>query len=185
MESGRAKGVRLFQPKYAKMIANMETSEKIVKRIRFWIGLFIFGLIVSGLSAFPILTEINLLDRIFTVQSNSLAKWITLVSEGIKTSYVKYPFIAYGTDWLGFSHLVIALFFIDVYRNPMEGLQTIKIGVIACLAVIPMALIAGHIREIPIFWRLIDCSFGVFGAIPLLISYFNLKKRMNMSEIKY
>jgi len=32
-----------------------------------------------------------------------------------------------------------------------------------------MALIAGQIRVIPLAWRLIDCSFGVFGAIPLLI----------------
>jgi hypothetical protein len=35
--------------------------------------------------------------------------------------------------------------------------------------VIPLALIAGHVRQIPVGWRLIDCSFGVFGAIPLLL----------------
>jgi hypothetical protein len=33
--------------------------------------------------------------------------------------------------------------------------------------VIPMALIFGPIRQIPFFWQLIDCSFGVFGFIPL------------------
>jgi len=42
-------------------------------------------------------------------------------------------------------------------------------GLIACAGVIPLALIAGQIRGIPIYWRLIDCSFGVFGAIPLLL----------------
>jgi hypothetical protein len=40
---------------------------------------------------------------------------------------------------------------------------------IACAGVIPLALIAGQIRGIPLPWRLIDCSFGVFGALPLLI----------------
>jgi hypothetical protein len=35
--------------------------------------------------------------------------------------------------------------------------------------VIPLALIAGAIRQIPFYWRVIDCSFGVFGIIPLLL----------------
>jgi hypothetical protein len=28
-------------------------------------------------------------------------------------------------------------------------------------------LIAGPIRDIPFGWRLIDCSFGIFGIVPL------------------
>jgi hypothetical protein len=35
--------------------------------------------------------------------------------------------------------------------------------------VIPLAMIAGAVRGIPIGWRLIDCSFGVIGSIPLVI----------------
>ena len=38
---------------------------------------------------------------------------------------------------------------------------------IACVLVIPLALIAGPIRGIPFFWQIVDCSFGVFGIIPL------------------
>ena len=38
---------------------------------------------------------------------------------------------------------------------------------IACLAVIPLALICGPLRGIPWFWQPIDCSFGVLGIIPL------------------
>jgi hypothetical protein len=40
---------------------------------------------------------------------------------------------------------------------------------IACVLVIPLALIFGPIRGIPFFHRLIDCSFGVVGIIPLWI----------------
>ena len=47
----------------------------------------------------------------------------------------------------------------------------IQFGLIACGGVIPLALIAGHVRQIPVGWRLIDCSFGVFGAIPLLLCW--------------
>jgi hypothetical protein len=39
---------------------------------------------------------------------------------------------------------------------------------IACAGVIPLALIAGAVRGIPWGWRMIDCSFGVFGVLPLL-----------------
>jgi hypothetical protein len=42
-------------------------------------------------------------------------------------------------------------------------------GVLACVGVIPLALIAGQVRGIPFYWRLIDMSFGVFGALPLLL----------------
>ena len=45
----------------------------------------------------------------------------------------------------------------------------ITFGLIACAGVLPLALIAGPLRGIPLFWRLIDCSFGVLGAVPLLI----------------
>ena len=41
-------------------------------------------------------------------------------------------------------------------------------GLIGCLLVIPLAMICGPIREIPFYWRLIDCSFGILGAVPLL-----------------
>jgi hypothetical protein len=44
-------------------------------------------------------------------------------------------------------------------------------GIIACVGVLPLALIAGPIRSIPLYWRLIDCSFGIVGVVPLLICF--------------
>ena len=32
---------------------------------------------------------------------------------------------------------------------------------------IPYALLMGGVHGIPSWWRLVDCSFGVFGAVPL------------------
>jgi len=40
-------------------------------------------------------------------------------------------------------------------------------AMLACIMVFPLAWICGPIREIPVYWRIIDCSFGVFGMIPL------------------
>jgi dolichyl-phosphate-mannose--protein O-mannosyl transferase len=43
----------------------------------------------------------------------------------------------------------------------------LKVGVALSVLVIPLAVICGHIRSIPIGWRLIDCSFGIF-CLPFL-----------------
>ena len=43
-----------------------------------------------------------------------------------------------------------------------------EFGLIACVLVLPYALVMGAWRGIPFYWRLIDCSFGVLGAVPLL-----------------
>jgi hypothetical protein len=56
----------------------------------------------------------------------------------------------------------------------------LKCGLICCAAVIPLALIAGQVRDIPLYWRLIDCAFGVFGALPLLYCL-RLTQRMRCS----
>lgn len=79
------------------------------------------------------------------------------------------PFMLYGTDWLAFAHLVIAVAFYGPYRDPVRNIWVVEFGMIACAGIIPLALICGPIRGIPFWWSVIDMSFGVFGVIPLLI----------------
>jgi hypothetical protein len=137
-----------------------------------WIAVFMAGLILSGLTAFPLLIEVKALAAIFgahghNAAAGSLTWWILWVREGLEVTYARYPFIAYGTDWLAFGHLVIALFFIGPLIDPARNVWVIKAGLLACVAVIPLALICGAIRGIPFYWRLLDCSFGIFGLLPL------------------
>lgn len=99
-----------------------------------------------------------------------VAVWILKVQDALAQVDRDCPFLPYGTDWLAFAHLVIAVAFIGPWRDPVRNVWVIDFGLIACLAVIPLALIAGHFRGIPLWWRAIDCSFGVFGAIPLLLA---------------
>jgi hypothetical protein len=65
--------------------------------------------------------------------------------------------------------LVIAIAFIGPYIDPVRNKWVITFGLIACGGVISLALIAGHVRGIPLGWRFIDCSFGIFGAVPLVL----------------
>jgi hypothetical protein len=153
----------------------MQQSEHL-RRIRFWLAVFIVGLVLSGVTAFPLQTELEWL-LVFLhssalqsiAQSTHLLSWIERVYEALATTNARYPFLAYGTDWLAFAHLVIAVAFIGPYIDPVRNKWFITFGLIACAGVIPLAFIAGPIRGIPFGWRLIDCSFGVVGCIPLLI----------------
>lgn len=49
----------------------------------------------------------------------------------------------------------------------MRNVWVVDFGMIACLLVIPWAMVFGGLRGIPIGWRLIDCSFGIVGIVPL------------------
>ena len=75
----------------------------------------------------------------------------------------------YGTDWLGFAHIILGVLFIGPLKDPVRNIWVIEFGMIACCLIIPFAVIFGLIRDIPFFWTLIDCSFGVLGIIPLFI----------------
>jgi hypothetical protein len=148
-------------------------------RIQLWLWIFIIGLVISGVTAFPLETELrafaNFINADARAGSSGFAAWIVKVRDGLANTNAKYPFLAYGTDWLAFAHLVIAVAFIGPLRDPVRNVWVIQFGMIACAMVIPLALIAGEMREIPFGWRF-DCSFGVFGIIPLWICYRDIKR---------
>ena len=66
---------------------------------------------------------------------------------------------------------MIAMAFIGVLRDPVRNKWVVEFGMLACVAVFPLAFIAGAIRGIPVYWQLIDCSFGLIGLLPLMICY--------------
>jgi len=61
-------------------------------------------------------------------------------------------------------------------RDPVKNLWVVEFGMIACILVIPTAFIFGPMRVFPLFWRLIDSSFGIFGIILLLIAYASIRR---------
>ena len=155
------------------MIQNYQKQEKIIRR---WIIFFIVALALSGLTAFALETELNGLLALWPggkegEPEGSLYRWVRKVYEALHETNSRYPFLAYGYDWLAFAHLVIAVAFIGPLRDPVRNKWIIEFGMIACILVFPLAFIAGTVRGIPLLWRLIDCSFGVIGLIPLAICY--------------
>jgi hypothetical protein len=150
-------------------------AETLLARYRISLSCFLAGLIFSGLTAFPLLAEIRILARSLGISDparyhelTGLPHWIAFVQFGLEETYARFPFFGYGTDWLAFGHLASAAFFVRPFCKPLDSDWVLKTGLCICAAVIPTALFAGHIRGIPFTWRLVDCSFGVFGSIPLL-----------------
>jgi hypothetical protein len=156
----------------------MEHQAILLRRIRLWMVIFMACLVLSGLTAFPLESEVKALawglgvkEGTAGIEQGGLQGWVARVLEGIVETNKKYPFMAYGTDWLAFAHLVIAVAFVGPLIDPVRNKWVITFGMIACVGVIPLAMIAGHFRGIPLYWRMLDCAFGVFGIIPLLVCY--------------
>lgn len=149
----------------------MKGELKIIRRL---IIFFIIILFLSGATAIPVDAELSFLLKFFPPDS-SMHLWLNKVLLAYRSVNEEYPFLLYGYDWLAFAHFVIAILFIGPYRDPVKNIWVIEFGMIACVLVLPLAFIAGHFRGIPLGWRLIDCSFGVFGFIPLWICYRKIK----------
>lgn len=144
------------------------TKTQLIRRIRTWIVFFMVMLILSGITASPVLAELDFALAHRDWFPDLLQQWLDKTANALKEIGQRSPYVFYAFDWLAFAHVVIALFFIGVYRDPAANAWVLDTGMIACLAVFPLAFIAGEIRGIPWFWRWIDCSFGVFGILPLL-----------------
>ncbi len=155
------------------------SQEKLNRSIRWILTFFIVGLVLSGLTALPIEWQLQLaLDQMKDLDGDLwLPQWLEFVYKGVKETNNKYPFISYGTDWLAFAHFVIALVFIGPWRNPVKNIWVIEFGIIACVLILPFSFIAGAARGIPLYWRMIDCSFGIFGGL-LLWSCYNKVMRL-------
>ncbi len=143
-------------------------AKNLKTEIRYITLFFMAALIISGATAIPAETELTILLNHLSANT-SIGQLLGTVLTAVKDTGSHYPFLFYGNDWLAFAHFVIALAFIGVLKDPVRNIWVLEFGVIACVMVLPFALIAGGLRGLPVWWRLIDCSFGIIGFIPLWI----------------
>ena len=143
---------------------SIETNKDItIKGIRRWLVFFMVMLILSGITASPAEWELSMIMP----YTGGKITWVNNVYHAISETNRKYPYLSYGYDWLAFAHIVIALAFIGPYKDPVRNKWVVEWGMLSCILVFPLAMIMGPARHIPFVWRLLDCSFGVFGILPL------------------
>lgn len=149
-------------------------SSDLITRIRLCLAIVMVGLLLSGLTAFCLVSETKwLLDHLArTVHFSAgtpLFDWVLRVHLALAATSVTAPFLAYGTDWLALAHILFAILFVGPYRDPNRNRWVINFGLTSCIGVVLLAFIAGPVRQIPFFWRCIDASFAVLCAFPLLL----------------
>ena len=89
----------------------------------------------------------------------------------VSETYSSYPVIAYCMDWLSYACVVFAIFLLGAIRDPVKNLWVVKVFMVACCLGFVLPFIVGPIRDIPMFWRFIDSSFGLVGFLFLLLPY--------------
>ncbi len=156
----------------------MERALLLRRRLRVWTGIFIVGLVLSGLTAIPVQTQFDWLLACLGpdfgrsgLVPEFVAKWLAIAYAGISKTTAQAPFVWYGTDWLAFGHVAIAVSFIGALRDPVRNRWSYQSGMLVCAAVVPWAMVFGALRGIPLWWRLIDCSSGVFGIVPVWLCW--------------
>ena len=150
---------------------------KLLKQVRILTILFMIALLLSGITVFPLQSELKLLINTNVFADGSVIKqWLVKVVTALQITQKQYPFLFYGFDWLAFAHIVIAILFIGVYQHPVRNRWIIQWAMISCVGIFPLAFIAGSIRGIPFFHMLIDCSFGVAGLIILYLIQLRINK---------
>ena len=162
---------------------SVQQEKRLLLIIRILVAFYIFALLFFGITVFPLVSELGILAGILGIEQGvspgsyeGFTHWIALVYEAILNTDNNYPFLLYGYDWLAFAHIVIGVAFLGVYFKPVRNIWIVYLGMIACIGVIPLALICGTVRGIPFFWCLIDSSFCVFGLIPLIVLRNYIKK---------
>ena len=158
-----------------------EEEKKLRSIIRNYILFFIIVIVISGISVFPLETELAYIQAHIQFFPVFLQGWLIKVYDAVKATNEQFPFLGYGTDWLVFAHLVIAMIFIGPLRDPLKNIWVIQWGMISCICVFPLVFIAGPIRGIPFYWQLIDCSLGLLGFVLLFLCY---KRIVRLRSIK-
>jgi len=149
----------------------------LLRRTRLLLAVFTVGLVLSGLTAIPVEWELETLARWLGAGPDDVpadhtgaAAWIVLSRNAVRDTLARHPLLAYGTDWLAFAHVVLGVLFVGAIIDPVRNRWVITFGMIACVLVIPWAIGFGHLRGIPVWWRVVDCGFGVVGIVPLYLA---------------
>ena len=146
----------------------------LITRIRLCLCLVMAGLVLCGVAASsPVRSTQSMLDLLVRSAhfgtGTPVYVWLFEVHRTLAAATVSTPFIAYATDLVALAHIMLALALVGPYRDPSRNQWVVSFALLCCAAVALLAFTAGPIRGIPLFWRLVDSSFAVLCALPLVL----------------
>ena len=140
---------------------------KLRRKIKIAVVITIIGLLLNGISAIPLRTELNILLSNPWAFPKFINNWWMHLDKGVNETTNQYSFMRYGFDWLGFSHLLIAIAFIGPLKDPIKNEWVIKWGMIASGLGVLMALGWERLRSIPFWWSVVDASIVIIAFVIL------------------
>ena len=149
----------------------MSTAEinenRLRRKIKIAIIITIIGLLLNGISAIPLISELNILLSKPDALPVFLRDWWLYVNKGVHETTRNYPFMRYGFDWLAFAHFLIAIAFIGPLKDPIKNEWIISWGMIASILSALMAFGWERLRGIPLWWSCIDAAIAIAAFILL------------------
>ncbi|HQW86419.1 MAG TPA: hypothetical protein PLH93_04495 [Flavobacteriales bacterium] len=145
----------------------MRDHHHIRREIGIWIVFFIGALWLSGITAVPLEWGTAWLADLTRNWPGPWHAWAQRSADAVAEVAARHAFLLYGTDRLAFAHVVIGIAFFGPLRDPVRNAWVIERGLWCCLLVLLLAFLWPPVRGIPFFWRCVDASFGVLGALPL------------------
>jgi len=160
----------------------MINEQKTLKKIRIYLILFLLALLFSLHTVVLVEIETELLakyvghDTFMEELCPSISAWIEHLNLAVSETYSSYPVFAYCMDWLSYAFVVLAIFLLGAIKDPVKNVWIVQVFMVACCLGFILPFIVGPIRDIPIFWRSIDSSFGLIGLLFLLLPYRLIRK---------
>lgn len=152
---------------------------KTLRRAKWMMGLVVFGLLVSGVTLWPAVSELQLAVRLVWGEgppSGVLHAFILRAIEGLTVVHAQYPFMLYAHDWLAFAHIVLALLFAGAIRDPVRNVWVVECGLLMCALVPVLAGICIPLRGLPLRWFFIDFAFAPAAGWPLWIAWRDIRR---------
>ncbi len=149
-------------------------AQALRRRVRWLTVVIVLGLLVAGVTAVPLQAELDWLVGLAkrwqeaggAIPADAVT-YLAKVRDGVASAYGAYPFLAYGTDWLAFAHIALAMIFWGAWKDPVGRRWLFSTGIVICWSLMAWALALGALRGIPLAWRFMDCGFGAVALVPL------------------
>lgn len=150
-----------------------------LKRARWMLGVVAFGLLVSGITVWPAVSELKWAVGIVwgdAEPTGVLHNFVLQAIEGLESVQADYPFMLYAHDWLAFAHIVLAILFAGAIKDPVRNIWVVQCGLIMCVLVPVLAGICIPLRGLPLRWFWIDSAFAPAAGLPLWIALRDIKR---------
>jgi hypothetical protein len=150
-----------------------------LKRAKWMLAIVVLGLVVSGVTVWPAVSELKIAVRTVWGDGEStgvLHGFVLRAIEGLESVEADYPFMLYAHDWLAFAHIVLAILFAGAVRDPVRNIWVVQCGLIMCVLIPVLAGICISIRGLPLRWFWIDFAFAPAAGVPLWIALRDIRR---------